>query len=186
MSFVSDSTTKILRDALINFSNEARKNEEEKLSNEGKTIVQNEITARLGASKFQLIISTTDNETCEPIYSVMNNGNPYMRKNREDEITNIVAFNEIIGVKFDFLQREERSKPIMIAALQKFAKELVCDPDRIMVMIMTTTDDVKKVEPFLFLWVKNHENKMVQVRQLDINEDILDDPDPSKPKTKNE
>ena len=183
MSFVSDSTTKILRDALINFSQEAIKSEKAKLSNEGKPIMENELIARLGTSKFQLIISTTDNETCEPVYSVMNNGNPYKRKNNQDEITNVVAFNEIIGVKFDFLQREERSKPIMIAALQKFAKELACAPDRIQIMVMTTTDDVKKVEPFLFLWVKNHENKMVKVRQLDLDEDILEDPDPSKQKT---
>lgn len=179
--FIANSIKGILRDALVNFSKEGIETAKIKYSQDQKPIILDELNAAYGPSKFQLIIATRDNTSCEPFYQVMHNGSPFIRKNRDSIMTNEVSFLEILNVKMDFLDREERSKPLLIDSIKRFAKELGCDPDRVNIMVMTNDD--KKCEPYIFLWVKDFEGKMKQVRQLDVRVDILNDPDVLPQKT---
>lgn len=121
--------------------------------------------------KVQLLISTKDEETCEPYYRFLVNSKPYQNPKPENGfVPGEVTFDQLLGIKlFDLLGRETIAKPFLATCIKRFSAELGIIPTEINLMVIT---------------MKNAENKYVlipmlyhgfkQVRQLTWEGDIFD------------
>jgi hypothetical protein len=100
------------------------------LQQQTKNIMLNAIkkfaeTDNLKQNQVQFIIATEDNKSCTPKYL-------YMKKHIPDRV---VSFNEILGVKIDFLGREMIASPFMAKTIRRLSMEQNISPDQVKVLI---------------------------------------------------
>jgi len=85
----------------------------------------------LEQNEVQFLISTKDKKSCTPNYL-------YMKKHIPDRI---VSFNDILGVKLDFLGREMIASPFIANTIRRLSREQQIEPLEVNVLIYSTGGD---------------------------------------------
>jgi hypothetical protein len=77
-----------------------------------------------------------------------------------------ITFNDVLGVKFDILNRGEIVNAFITQTMQTYSEELECDKEQLFILIALTEDTEGYDELKLHLFKGNEKIKELQLEQL--------------------
>jgi hypothetical protein len=93
-------------------------------------------------------------------------GRPKFRKMVVDMPHQNITFNDVLGVRFDFLNREEIVNTFITKTLQSYSEELECYKEQLYIVIALLEDAEGTEELKLHLFKGNERIKELQLEQL--------------------
>ena len=93
-------------------------------------------------------------------------GKPKFRKMVVDMPQQDITFNDVLGVKFDILNRGEIVNAFITQTMQTYSDELECDKEQLFILIALTEDAEGYDELKLHLFKGNEKIKELQLEQL--------------------
>jgi hypothetical protein len=93
-------------------------------------------------------------------------GRPKFRKMVVDMPHKDITFNDVLGVKFDILNRGEIVNAFITQTMQTYSEELQCDKEQLFILIALTEDAEGYDELKLHLFKGNEKIKELQLEQL--------------------
>lgn len=96
-------------------------------------------------SEIQILITTRNNETCEPVYFLYYNGKP----SNYNGTSSVITMLDMIDADFDMLERDDRAAAALPGILHSIAQKHGVQPTQVTIAVQTHDD--KKIVPVPYL-----------------------------------
>ncbi len=120
--------------------------------------------------KIEIVITTEDAATCEPVYRILKNRNYLLKEDGEGGYTQNWTFKQVIDKKLDVFSIEEGAKEHIRQGIARLANDNQVEATRVEVRAIAIENDSQaRPIPYLFIDKK-------PIKQLRFDVDIFQEP----------